>query len=45
MLVIAVEDPVLDELTVLVRAGVRLDETARADEWTSLLALFAQYTP
>jgi hypothetical protein len=45
MVVVGLDDPVIDEVAVLARAGVHLDETTRNEEWTSLLALFATYTP
>ncbi len=45
MVVIGLDDPVIDEVAVLARAGVHLDDTTRNEEWTSLLALFATYTP
>ena len=45
MLVLERLDVHVPELSVLVRAGVHVDETAREGAWTGLIALFARYEP
>lgn len=45
MLVLERLDVHVPEVSVLVRAGAHLDETAREGAWTGLVALFARYEP
>ncbi len=45
MLVLERLDTHVPELSVLVRAGAHVDETAREGAWTGLIALFARYEP